>query len=171
MVMVERSDARTVGRVMEILREVPDPEVPVLNIVELGIVRNAVVEGDRVRVDVTPTYSGCPAMRTIEEEIIAALQRHGFRAVDVRTVFQPVWTTEWMSEEARRKLREYGIAPPGRVEADASPIAMGSTVRRVVCPFCGSRSTETRSAFGATACKSLHYCNSCHQPFEHFKAI
>lgn len=162
---------RTRGDVLDMLREVLDPEVPVLNVVELGIVRDAVVEGDTVRVDVTPTYSGCPAMRTIEEEITATLERHGFRTVEVRTVFQPVWTTAWMSEEARRKLRDYGIAPPGSVRVEASPIGLGPTVRRVPCPFCGSRSTETRSEFGATACKSLHYCNGCHQPFEHFKPI
>jgi ring-1,2-phenylacetyl-CoA epoxidase subunit PaaD len=155
--------------VVELLREVKDPEVPVIDIVELGIVRGAEVSGDTVRVDITPTYSGCPAMRLIEEEVVAALTAHGFREVAVRTVFQPAWTTDWMTDAARQKLRDYGIAPPGR--ADAAPVPLGPTIRRVACPFCGSTSTETRSEFGSTACKSLHVCRSCRQPFEHFKAI
>ena len=161
---------RTAAEVLEILREVKDPEVPVLDVVELGIIRAADVEEDSVRVDVTPTYSGCPAMRVIEEEITAALNRHGFREVVVRTVFQPAWTTDWMTDEARRKLREYGIAPPGPAEPE-SPVPFGATVRRVSCPFCGSASTELQSEFGATACKALYTCRACRQPFEYFKAI
>jgi ring-1,2-phenylacetyl-CoA epoxidase subunit PaaD len=161
----------TAERVLDLLRQVPDPEVPVLNVVELGIVRGAEVEDDRVRVDVTPTYSGCPAMRVIEDEIVALLRRHGYREIEVRTVLQPPWTTEWMSDEAREKLRVYGIAPPGPVDPGASPVALGHTLHRVACPYCGSRSTELRSAFGATACKSLHFCNACRQPFEHFKPL
>jgi ring-1,2-phenylacetyl-CoA epoxidase subunit PaaD len=156
--------------VLAILEQVKDPEVPVISIVELGIVRGVEVDGDTVRVDITPTYSGCPAMRTIEEEVVATLREHGFREVTVRTVFQPAWTTEWIGEEARRKLREYGIAPPGHLAAEA-PIQLGPTVRRVACPFCGSTDTELRSSFGSTACKALHYCTACRQPFEHFKAI
>ncbi len=158
------------AEVMEWLREVKDPEVPVVDIVELGIVRGAEVEGDRVRVDVTPTYSGCPAMRVIEEEIVAALRARGMGEVTVRTVFQPPWTTDWMTDEAKRKLAEYGIAPPGPA-TEEDPIQLGPTVRVLACPFCGSEDTEVRSRFGSTACKSLHYCNACHQPFEHFKAI
>jgi ring-1,2-phenylacetyl-CoA epoxidase subunit PaaD len=156
--------------VLDVLGGVMDPEVPVLNIVELGIVRGAEVSGDTVQVEVTPTYSGCPAMRVIEEEIVAALRRHGFRQVEVRTVFQPAWTTDWMTDEAREKLRAYGIAPPGPAEPEDTPLRLGPTVRRVPCPFCGSSNTELRSAFGATACKALHSCNACHQPFEQFKA-
>jgi ring-1,2-phenylacetyl-CoA epoxidase subunit PaaD len=156
--------------VMEVLDQVKDPEVPVISIVELGIVRGIEVTGDRVRVDITPTYSGCPAMRTIEEEVVAALRNYGFGEVTVRTVFQPAWTTEWIGEEARRKLREYGIAPPGHLDAGA-PVQLGQTVRQVACPYCGSTLTELRSQFGSTACKSLHYCTACQQPFEHFKAI
>jgi ring-1,2-phenylacetyl-CoA epoxidase subunit PaaD len=156
--------------VLKILESVKDPEVPVISIVELGIVRGAEVQGDRVRVDITPTYSGCPAMRTIEEEVVQALKAQGFGEVTVRTVFQPAWTTDWIGEDARRKLREYGIAPPGPAEPMA-PIQIGRPVRRVACPFCGSTDTDSRSEFGSTACKSLHFCNACHQPFEHFKAI
>jgi ring-1,2-phenylacetyl-CoA epoxidase subunit PaaD len=141
----------------------------VLDIVELGIVRGAVVEGDRVRVDVTPTYSGCPAMEVIEDEIVAALTRYGFAEVTVRRVFSPAWTTDWMSEEARTKLMAYGIAPPGGQASSLLPL--GPPVRRVACPWCGSDDTRLESEFGATACKSLYVCRTCRQPFEHFKAI
>lgn len=155
---------------MAVLRTVMDPEVPVLSIVDLGIVRGAEVTGDAVRVDITPTYSGCPAMRMIEEEVIAALQAAGYREVSVRTVFQPAWTTDWISEEGRTRLREYGIAPPGRSET-ATLVQIGRGTRPVACPFCGSQDTELKSQFGSTACKSLHVCHACRQPFEHFKAI
>ncbi len=153
-----------------LLETVMDPEVPVLSVVELGIVRGVAVQGGDVTVTVTPTYSGCPAMRTIEEEIRAALQAGGFRTVTVRTVYAPAWTTDWMPAAARDKLRAYGIAPPGPAVQDA-PVLLSPTVRRATCPFCGSRDTELRSEFGSTACKSLHTCRSCRQPFEHFKAF
>jgi ring-1,2-phenylacetyl-CoA epoxidase subunit PaaD len=162
--------SRAAEAVLEILREVKDPEVPVLDIVELGIVRGAEVEGDRVTVRITPTYSGCPAMQVIEREIEAALRRHGYAEVAVETVFQPAWTTEWMGESAREKLRVYGIAPPGRVEAQEL-VPLGTPPRPVPCPYCGSSDTVRVSEFGATACKSIHSCRSCRQPFEHFKAI
>ena len=156
--------------VIDALREVKDPEVPVLDIVELGIVRGADVEGRDVTVRLTPTYSGCPAMHVIEQEVGAALRRHGYGQVTVRTVFSPAWTTDWISEEAREKLRVYGIAPPGRVEHQEL-VPMGGVPKRVACPYCGSGNTSLESEFGATACKSIHYCHSCEQPFEHFKAI
>ncbi len=158
----------TARDVVDILRQVKDPEVPVLDIVEMGIVRRAVVEEGRIIVDVTPTYSGCPAMKVIEEGITSTLLEQGFGPVEVRTVLHPPWTTDWMTDDAREKLREYGIAPPGPVE-QFTPIQFSRTVRAVSCPFCGSGDTETRSTFGSTACKSMHYCNACHQPFEHFK--
>jgi ring-1,2-phenylacetyl-CoA epoxidase subunit PaaD len=151
------------------LDEVRDPEVPVLSVVELGIVRDVRVDGAQVDIDITPTYSGCPAMHEIERSIAGALSSRGL-SVRVRTVFSPAWTTDWMSEAAREKLRGYGIAPPGRVEADVLvPLMRRSPA--VACPFCGARDTALRSEFGSTACKALHYCNACHQPFEHFKAI
>jgi ring-1,2-phenylacetyl-CoA epoxidase subunit PaaD len=157
---------------MGVLRTVMDPEVPVLSIVDLGIVRGTEVSGDTVRVDITPTYSGCPAMQVITEEVVAALKQHGYREVTVRTVYQPAWTTDWISEEGRTRLREYGIAPPGPVTATTGPLVqLGGPVQRIVCPFCGSRDTELRSEFGSTACKSLHVCQACRQPFEHFKAL
>jgi len=154
----------------DILRQVMDPEVPVLSIVDLGIVRGVEATGDTVRVDITPTYSGCPAMQVIEEEVVAALRGAGYRQVSVRTVFQPAWTTDWITEEGRTRLREYGIAPPERT-ATPTLVQLGRGTRRVACPFCGSQDTELKSEFGSTACKSLLMCHACRQPFEHFKSI
>lgn len=152
-----------------ILEEVRDPEVPVLSIVDLGIVRDVRLEGDEVVVDITPTYSGCPAMHEIERSVVGALAARGL-AARVRTIFAPAWTTDWMSEGAKEKLRAYGIAPPGRA-AEATLVPLMRRSAAVPCPFCGSHDTDTRSDFGSTACKSLHFCSACHQPFEHFKAI
>ncbi len=154
------------------LRGVKDPEVPVLDIVELGLVRSIQIgDAGEVQVDITPTYSGCPAMEVIEGEVAEVLAQHGVVEGTVKRVFSPPWTTAWMTSEAREKLQAYGIAPPpsGEVES-TSPVAMGATVRAVPCPFCGSTNTTLQSAFGSTACKSLHTCQQCHQPFEHFKA-
>ena len=155
-----------------VLREVLDPEVPALSVVDLGIVRDIRVDGGRVVVDVTPTYSGCPAMREIEREIVAALARAGRPGAEVRTIYSPAWTTDWISDDGRRKLREYGIAPPG--PAPEEPALVAIAPRRpgpVACPFCGSARTALRSEFGSTACKSMMFCDECRQPFEAFKAI
>lgn len=151
---------------IEILESVKDPEVPVLSVVELGVVRGVEVEGTTAIVTITPTYSGCPAMKVMEDEITAALKGAGYERVEVRTVYSPAWTTDWIPAPAREKLRAYGIAPPG---PSGELVSLGTTVRSVPCPFCGSRDTVTESEFGSTACKSLHTCRSCRQPFEHFK--
>lgn len=153
---------------------VMDPEVPVLSVTELGIIRDvAVDDAGRVTVTVTPTYSGCPAMKVIEDEILGALAAGGFPEASVRTVFQPAWTTDWIGAEAREKLRAYGIAPPGPPDADDDGSLVPLLRRRetVACPYCGSRDTSLRSEFGSTACKSTLVCNACRQPFEQFKAI
>jgi ring-1,2-phenylacetyl-CoA epoxidase subunit PaaD len=155
---------------MRVLDGVMDPEVPVLSVVELGIVRDVEISASGVVVTVTPTYSGCPAMHTIEQDIESALREHGVEHVDVKTSFSPAWTTDWIPAEAREKLRAYGIAPPGAADHDA-PIAIGRRRVAVRCPYCGSVETETRSEFGSTACKAIHVCRSCSQPFEEFKAI
>lgn len=157
-------------RALEILETVKDPEVPVLSVVELGVVRKVEIEGDSVTVTLTPTYSGCPAMRVIEDDIRVALEAGGFREVTLKTVYAPAWTTDWMSAPAREKLRAYGIAPPHLVTAEQL-VPLGRTVRTIACPFCGSSNTTTESEFGSTACKSLHVCHSCRQPFEHFKSF
>ncbi|MEO7455513.1 MAG: 1,2-phenylacetyl-CoA epoxidase subunit PaaD [Gemmatimonadaceae bacterium] len=156
--------------VLAVLDTVMDPEVPVLTVRELGIIRDvSVAASGVVTVTVTPTYSGCPAIRTIEDDIIAALDRAGFGGAEVVTAFAPAWTTDWIEPAAREKLRAYGIAPPGMVEAGA---LVQLTRARVApsCPYCGSPDTEIRSEFGSTACKSLCYCRTCCQPFEEFKA-
>ena len=169
--MVIKSSAPTRDEVFELLTGIPDPELPVVDIVELGIVRDVSIDGDSVRVDVTPTYSGCPALRMIEDEIVEKLKAHGFSDVKVRNVFSPAWTTDWLSDETKQKLKDYGIAPPGI--AATSDGAELITIRRsretVACPYCGSRNTEQKSEFGSTACKAIHFCNGCHQPFDHFK--
>lgn len=152
------------------LDEVMDPEVPVLSVVELGIVRDVDVREDGVTVTVTPTYSGCPALAVIERDIKAALLARGVEHVELITSFSPAWTTDWIPAEAREKLRAYGIAPPGAADHDA-PIAIGRRRPSVRCPYCGSVDTQIRSEFGSTACKAIHVCRSCTQPFEEFKAI
>jgi ring-1,2-phenylacetyl-CoA epoxidase subunit PaaD len=150
--------------VLEELREVRDPEIPALDVVEMGIVR-AIEVDDRggVAVVVTPTYSGCPAMRVIEEDVVACLERNGHANVSVRTVLSPPWTTDAIEENARRKLREFGIAPP--------PRRCAAAVRSACCPRCGTVSEDRVSEFGSTPCKSLWRCGSCGEPFELFKPL
>jgi ring-1,2-phenylacetyl-CoA epoxidase subunit PaaD len=147
---------------------VPDPEVPVLTIGDLGVLRDVTVDPTgRVTVVITPTYSGCPAMETIRTDVERTLHDNGFPDVEVRQVLSPAWTTDWMSEDGRRKLTEYGIAPPTGRRA-AGPVALTLAVR---CPRCGSPDTRELSRFGSTACKALWRCRSCAEPFDHFKAI
>jgi ring-1,2-phenylacetyl-CoA epoxidase subunit PaaD len=159
--------------VLAVLDEVKDPEVPVLSVIELGVVRDVEIDGaNAVTVVVTPTYSGCPAMQVIEEDIVAALRARGVGRARVRTTYAPAWTTDWMSDEAKAKLEAYGIAPPGRAstgDEDLVPLRRKAEVVR--CPYCKSADTLLRSEFGSTACKSIRFCNSCRQPFEQFKAI
>ena len=158
-------------RALEAIGTVPDPEVPAISVVELGIVRDvAVSDVGAVTVTITPTYSGCPAMFEIEKDIRTALVDAGASAVEVRTVLSPAWTPDWIGPEAREKLRAYGIAPPGRAEPDGL-ITLTRARQAVACPFCGSTDTELRSEFGSTACKAIHVCRSCRQPFDEFKAI
>ena len=154
----------------EILDTVMDPEVPVLSVVELGIVRDAVATDEGAVVTVTPTYSGCPAMREIESEIQRVLEDQGIGPVAIRTTYSPAWTTDWIAPDARAKLEAYGIAPPGRVET-GELIQLGRRAVTVRCPYCKSVQTEQKSEFGSTACKSIWFCRECRQPFEQFKAI
>ena len=164
----------SVDDLWQVLAGVLDPEVPVLSVVDLGIVRDIRVDDAGTEVTVTPTYSGCPAIQVIERDILAALTRAGAHAPRIRTVFAPPWTTDWMSEEAREKLRRYGIAPPGTRDTAADPLV--NLLRRtpdadVPCPWCNAPTSELRSAFGPTACKSIRFCTSCRQPFEAFKPL
>jgi ring-1,2-phenylacetyl-CoA epoxidase subunit PaaD len=153
----------------EVLGHVPDPEIPVISVTELGIVRDVRCTGGAVEVIVTPTYSGCPATEAIERAIRAALIAAGASSVTVKTQLAPPWTTDWIDARARARLRDYGIAPPGHAPAaDAQPL---SFVPRVDCPRCGSRDTERLSQFGATPCKALYRCRACREPFEYFKPL
>lgn len=163
------ADARTAAA-WAVLDGVLDPEVPALSLTDLGIVRDVRAGAGGVDVVLTPTYSGCPATEVIEQSVVDALNAAGLGPVRVTLQRAPAWTTAWMSDEGRRKLREYGIAPPGPVDpAAGAPLRFVS--RRVACPRCASPDTEQLSAFGATACKSLWRCRACREPFEHFKAI
>jgi ring-1,2-phenylacetyl-CoA epoxidase subunit PaaD len=150
----------------KIAADLPDPELPVVTIADLGILRD-VTEDDqgRVHVQITPTYSGCPAMETISEDLVEALTTAGYQHVDVEFVLAPAWTTDWMTEEAKAKLAAYGVAPPGVVSTGVVSLALS-----VRCPQCGSLDTRESSRFGSTACKSLWVCGSCREPFDHFKA-
>lgn len=153
------------------LKEVTDPEIPVLNVVEMGIVRQIEFVGEKAVVKITPTYSGCPAMNAIEVEIRKKLIEKGIEDVHVKTDFSESWTTDWITDQAKQKLKEYGIAPPEKSEDDDFLASLKSTNKIVPCPFCDSFETELQSEFGSTACKSQYYCHGCHQPFEHFKCI
>ena len=169
--MVTRAVASS-DEVWRILSGVMDPEVPVLSVVELGIVRDVAVEGDGIAITITPTYSGCPAMAVIEQDIRAALAAQGITEVALRTVYAPAWTTDWMSVAAHEKLREFGIAPPSAmVEEEVELVTLTRRRVPVPCPYCGSTNTELMSEFGSTACKAIHACRACRQPFEEFKAL
>ncbi len=154
--------------VLRILGEVMDPEVPVLSVVELGIIRDVNVGDAGVKITITPTYSGCPAMRTMEQDMRAALAAHGIPDVAFETVYAPAWTSDWIPAEAKEKLRRFGIAPPAAAE-QGGLITLTRRQAAVACPYCGSTNTERRSEFGSTACKAIHFCNACHQPFDEFK--
>lgn len=161
--------ALTSEKCLEILCQVSDPEIPTLSIVDLGIVRDVAVESGAVRVRITPTYSGCPAMKMIEQSIVSALEATGeVRQVFVETVLHPPWTTDWITDEGKRQLKASAIAPPEEMAGDKL-VFLPSSGKSVACPFCGSSDTELRSQFGATACKALYFCASCTQPFEYFK--
>lgn len=158
-----------------LLDRVLDPEVPVVSVRDLGIVRDVTEdEAGTLAVVVTPTYSGCPATEVIEASIVAALEEGGLGPVRIEMRRAPAWTTDWMTDKGRRQLREYGIAPPGAVAAPATaPLRFvpRPPPKALACPRCASLDTERISAFGATACKALWRCRACAEPFEHFKPI
>ncbi|MGA0567045.1 1,2-phenylacetyl-CoA epoxidase subunit PaaD [Rathayibacter sp. KR2-224] len=156
-------------RAWALAAEVCDPEVPVLTIEDLGVLRSVRVVGDgeaaTVRVEITPTYSGCPAVDAIRDDIVSALAAAGYPRVEVRTVLAPAWTTDWMSDSAKAKLEAFGIAPPAA--RSEGRVGLGLGIR---CPHCGSLHTREVSRFGSTSCKALYVCQRCGEPFDHFKA-
>lgn len=163
-------DDAQLARAWSLLEQVPDPEIPVISVCELGIVRRLRFDGDRLDVDVTPTYSGCPATEVISADIRAALERGGFTNVKVNMVLSPPWTTDAISEAGRAKLRAYGIAPPPRVLPGAEQ-AIRFATRAAQCPRCGAGEAERISEFGSTPCKALYRCNACGEPFDLFKPL
>jgi len=163
-----------VQRAWAVLHGVPDPEVPAVSLCDLGIVRDVLDTDGGLTVVLTPTYSGCPATEVIHQSVVDAITAAGLGPVQVDLRRAPAWTTDWISDDGRRKLREYGIAPPGPVDAGHGvPIRLVGrrTAQAIACPRCNSLLTERLSAFGSTACKSLYRCTSCREPFEHFKPI
>lgn len=160
--------ARMESRVREVLQSVPDPEIPVLSIADLGIVRYARLDDEGVvQVGLSPTYSGCPATAVIRQSVVAALREAGFEHLCVQDVLSPAWTSDWITAEGRRKLREYGIAPPA--ESVSSVREIWRPAPAVACPRCGSHATEKISEFGSTPCKAHYRCTSCLEPFDYFK--
>lgn len=155
----------------EIVGALPDPELPVLTLADLGILRDVNVDGEQVTVTITPTYSGCPALAEMRADIRQLLASHGFPRSTVRTVLSPAWSTDDITEDGRRRLREHGIAPPGRSAAGpvSVPLGRSGAVPDVACPACGSSDTEQISRFGSTPCKALRRCRSCREPFDHVK--
>lgn len=160
-------------RAWAVLGGVLDPEVPALSVRDLGIVRDVIDHGEELEVVLTPTYSGCPATEAIEHSVLSAIEAEGLGPARATLRRAPAWTTDWISDEGKRKLREYGIAPPGPAMPEAVvPIRLvGRRSEAIACPHCGSLHTEKLSAFGSTACKALYRCLSCREPFEHFKPI
>jgi ring-1,2-phenylacetyl-CoA epoxidase subunit PaaD len=154
--------------IWSILEEVNDPEVPVLSVIDLGIVREVNVRDQEVEVVITPTYSGCPAMDVISMDIRIALLRRGYKQIRIRTVLTPAWTTEWMSERGKEKLREYGIAPPTPLQ-QVCHTKLFHREEAIACPRCQSYHTRLISEFGSTACKALYRCEDCREPFDYFK--
>lgn len=163
-----RPDDRTmIERAWTAAASVPDPEIPVLSIADLGVLRDIRVTDGRIEAVITPTYSGCPAMNTIALNIELALEEAGFSNPKVTTVLSPAWTTDWMTEAGKEKLRAYGIAPP---QGKAGRRALFGE-DKVTCPHCGSGETQRISEFGSTACKALWRCRTCAEPFDYFKCI
>lgn len=158
--MVNTIQMMTAEQIRSLISTIPDPEIPVITITDLGILRSVEVNNDKVTVSITPTYSGCPAMKAISDNITEVLHDNGMNNVEVKTIFFPVWTTDWMTDDAKERLRKYGISPPGK-------IASGD--RQIACPRCGSKDVKLVSQFGSTACKALYKCISCLEPFDHFK--
>lgn len=158
----------TKQRILQLLDQVKDPEIPVISVRELGVLREVEVIDDKVIVTITPTYTGCPAMDVMKEDIVKELHLAGIANVEVKQVLSPAWTTDWISEEGKAKLKAYGIAPP---EKTADIRALKGKTPVVECPQCGSKNTVMIAPFGSTACKALWKCNDCLEPFDQFKCL
>ena len=145
-----------INKIWELLNTVPDPEIPVISVVELGVIRDVIFAANSYIISITPTYSGCPAVKAFQDDITICLKENDIEAFELKMVYSPAWTTDWMTEATKEKLKKYGIAPPSDI---------------IICPQCNSEKTELISEFGATACKALYKCSDCLEPFEFFKCI
>ncbi len=170
--------AVSIGQVWSWLGEVADPEIPVISVVDLGIVRDVAFDGDECVVTITPTYSGCPAMQVIADAVTDALRAHGITKVRLVSQLSPAWTTDWMSDAGKAALKGYGIAPPAHKVIDTSALRSGlhdgikrnlAPLPAIACPNCGSTHTQLTSQFGSTPCKALYKCLDCREPFDYFK--
>ena len=156
--------------ILSLLSEIPDPEIPVINIIDLGVIRDIdITDSSSISIKITPTYSGCPAMKQIEDDIRKKLSENGFTNITVNTIFSPPWTTDWITTEAKEKLIIYGIAPPENSSQDKSWLT--GKPKTIACPRCKSQNTKLISQFGSTACKALYQCQDCLEPFDYFKCI
>ncbi len=161
---------KTEEAVWQILSEIPDPEIPVITIVELGVIRKLeVLSETAIRVQMTPTYSGCPAMKQMEDDVKARLIENGFTDIQLNITYNPPWTSDWLNEAAKQKLQNYGIAPPEESTSDKSFLT--GKIKNITCPRCKSKNTNLISQFGSTACKALYQCKDCLEPFDYFKCI
>jgi ring-1,2-phenylacetyl-CoA epoxidase subunit PaaD len=165
--LINFAEKMEIKEIWRILDSICDPEIPVLSVTDLGIVREVKQDKEGIEVIITPTYSGCPAMDMIAVNIKAGLQAHGMDVVKVTSVWSPAWTTEWMTENGKAKLKAYGIAPP--VEENPDKMALFSQIAEVPCPRCNSLNTKLISQFGSTACKAMYQCQDCKEPFDYFK--
>lgn len=158
----------SIENIKGILENVMDPEVPVVSVIDLGIVRNIEIKEEQVEITITPTYTGCPAMDVISMNIRLALIENGYKNIKITSVLSPAWTTDWMTENGKQRLKEYGIAPPNpkQIVCDTNHFAAEEAIQ---CPHCNSYHTHRVSEFGSTACKSLYVCNDCKEPFDYFK--
>ncbi len=161
---------KTKEHILALLSEIPDPEIPVITIIELGVIRDIQITSETsIELKITPTYSGCPAMKQIEDDVRSKLTENGFTSITIKTIFSPPWTTDWITPEAKERLKQYGIAPPEHTTEDKSWLT--GINKAITCPRCKSQNTKLISQFGSTACKALHQCNDCLEPFDYFKCI
>lgn len=161
---------QTREHIFSVLSEIPDPEIPVISIVELGVIRDVnLIDDTSIEVTITPTYSGCPAMKQMEDDVRSKLKESGFNQIKITTTYNPAWTTDWLSPEAKSKLQNYGIAPPEESTNDKSFIT--GKHKAITCPRCKSKNTQLISQFGSTACKALYQCKDCLEAFDYFKCI
>lgn len=167
--MVNEEINKSEKHIWSLLETLPDPEIPVISIIDLGIVRNVKLTDDSLFIEITPTYSGCPAMKQIEDDIKALLVSNQYPSPIIKMVYDPAWTTDWINEAAKEELRIYGIAPPEHSTVDKSSLT--GKPKSLKCPRCSSGNVKMISQFGSTACKALYQCNDCLEPFDYFKCI